>query len=238
MEHEKFLSYSSEDFFKYPQFNKSEDHQNDIPISDSRKYFDYTVEILPQSRNYVIGMVDMIKSSKISAQIGLKKSALYYQIFLNSMSKILSRYGGIVLKNAGDCLFFYFDGSDQNKAGPLDCIECGLEMTRSQKYISQQLIREGLPKLDFRVSADYGSVSLMKTNISGGLDMIGQPINMCAKINRLAAKNQMIIGGDLYHIVKEFKIYQFKEIESFSLGFRYTYPVYSVSDKRGYDQSS
>lgn len=231
MTQEKTISYSSEDFNKYLQFNKFEDQQNNIPLSDSRKYMDYMVEIFPQSINYVVGIVDMVNSSKISAQIGSIKSARYYEVFLNSMSKILSRYGGSVLKNSGDGLFFYFSHSDSDKTAMVNCIECGLEMTRSQKIISQQLQREFLPDIDFRISADYGSVSLMRTNISNAFDMIGQPINMCAKINRLAAKNQMVIGGDLFQLTKEYKNYQFNEVNYFSLGFKLSYPVYSVSDK-------
>ena len=71
----------------------------------------------------------------------------------------------------------------------------------------------------------------MKTSVSEKFDMIGPPINMCAKINRLAEKNQFVIGGDLFQMVKDFKIYQFKEISDFSVGFKLAYPVYLVSDK-------
>jgi len=225
------LIFSSTDF-KYSISRQHMDQQNDIPISDSRQYSKYLVEFMTQSSRYAVGMVDMVNSSKISAQIGPIKSARYYQIFLNSMSKILFRHGGIVIKNIGDCLFYYFpdsDGSDQQGLG--NCIECSLEMIQSQKYISQQLICEGLPTIDFRVSADHGTVLLMKTNNSQGFDMIGPPVNMCSKINHLATKNQFVIGGDLFHMVKEFKIYQFKEINDFSLGFKLSYPVYSVSHK-------
>ena len=230
-EQERNLTFLSEDFFKYPNSRQHIDQQNDIPVSDSRRFLEYMVDIFPQSVNYVIGMVDMVNSTKITAQIGPVQTARYFQVFLNSMSKILSRYDGTVFKIAGDCLLFYFRGSDSNKTGLVSCIECGLEMTRSQKYISRQLIGEGLPKIDFRVSADYGPVSLMKTSISEKFDMIGPPVNMCAKINRLAAKNQLVIGGDLFQMIKEFKIYKFKEIDDFSLGFKLAYPVYYVSDK-------
>lgn len=230
-EQERNFTLSSKDFFKYPISRQQMDQQNDIPVSDSRRYFEYMVDIFPQSNNYVIGVVDMVDSTKISAQIGPIKSARYYQVFLNSMSKILSRYGGTVIKNAGDCLFFYFTDSGPDKTDLTNSIECSLEMTRSQKYISEQLVSEELPRIDFRVSADYGPVSLMKTSVSEKFDMIGPPINMCAKINRLATKNQFVIGGDLFQMVKEFKIYQFKEISDFSVGFKLSYPVYQVADK-------
>ena len=227
---EKNLSFLSEDFFKYPS-SKQYIKQNDIPVSGSRPYTEYLVEFTTESR-CAVGMVDMVNSSKISAQIGPKKSARYYQVFLNSMSKILSKYDGIVIKNVGDCLFYYFPDSDnQEQLGLARCIECSLEMIRSQKYISEQLVNEGLPKIDFRISADYGTVLFMKTSISESLDMIGLPVNMCSKINRLAEKNQFVIGGDFFQLIKEFKTYQFKEITDFSLGFKLSYPVYLVLNR-------
>ena len=227
MTQQEINSNSNTDFLKYPISNQQSEQQNDNPVSDSRRNSEYLVEFMTQSNRYAIGMVDMVNSSKISAQIGPIKSARYYQIFLNSMSKILSRYDGIVVKNIGDCLLYYFPDSD--KKGLTNCIECGLEMIQSQKYLSKQLVSEGLPNIDFRVSADYGSVILMKTSISERFDLMGPPVNMCSKINRLAAKNQFVIGGDLFQMIKEFKVYHFKEVDDFSLGFKTSYPVYAVS---------
>ena len=133
------LIFSSTDF-KYSISRQHMDQQNDIPISDSRQYSKYLVEFMTQSSRYAVGMVDMVNSSKISAQIGPIKSARYYQIFLNSMSKILFRHGGIVIKNIGDCLFYYFpDSDDPDQKGLTSCIECSLEMIQSQKYISYLL---------------------------------------------------------------------------------------------------
>jgi class 3 adenylate cyclase len=207
------------------------DHGNNYQVSDSRQYTEYLVEFMTQSSKHVVGMVDMINSSKISAQIGPIKSAIYYQVFLNSMSKIISRNSGTVIKNIGDCLLFYFDFKDQNEMAFTKCIECGLEMIRSQEDISQKLADIGLPRVDFRISADYGLVLKMKTGVNDSIDLIGPPVNMCSKINRLAGANQFVVGGDLFHMVKEFKIYKFKETDSFSLGFKQSYPVYSLMVK-------
>lgn len=230
MEQEKNAALLQGDFIKY-YLPKQRLEQYDISKSDSRRYTEYLVDFTTESR-YTVGMVDMANSSKISAQIGPKKSARYYQIFLNSMSKIIYHFDGVVIKNVGDCLFYYFPDSDSTeKLGLIKCIECSLEMILSQKYISEQLISEGLPSINFRVSADFGTVLLMKTSISESLDMIGSPVNMCSKINKLAEKNQFVIGGDLFHMLKDIKTYQFKEVTDFSLGFKLSYPVYTVLKK-------
>jgi len=225
---DKKLSFLSKDTFQYPDCDTIE--KNNTLIFDPNRSSEYLVSFLTQPSMYCVGIVDMVNSTKISAQIGPLKASRYYQVFLNSMSKIISEFNGSVIKNVGDCLVYYFPCSDRfnEKYDFTRCIECGLAMIYSQKYISQKLLREGLPSVDFRVSSDYGSVLIMKSNISKSIDMIGPPLNMCSKINHLAEKNQFVIGGDLFQIVKKFGDYHFKEINNFSLGFKHTYPVYSV----------
>ncbi len=51
---------------------------------------------------------------------------------------------------------------------------------------------------------------------------------MCSKINHLAEKNQFVVGGDLFEMVKRHDGYRFKEVKDFSLGFKLSYPVYSI----------
>lgn len=225
---DKKLSFLSKESFQYPEYNANQKNNNQI--FDIGRSSEYLVSFLMQPKMYCVGIVDMINSTKITAQIGPVKASRYYQIFLNSMSKIISEFNGSVIKNVGDCLVYYFPHSERNneKYDFAKCIECGLAMTHSQKYITEQLISEGLPSVDFRVSSDYGSVLIMKSNVSESLDMIGPPLNMCCKINRLAGKNEFVIGGDLFQIVRKFDGHKFMEITDYSLGFKQSYPVYSV----------
>ena len=65
---------------------------------DDLKKSQYSVEFSSKTENYCIGLVDMIDSTKISARIGWARSTRYYQLFLNSMSEILKRFGGFVIK--------------------------------------------------------------------------------------------------------------------------------------------
>ena len=226
------LFYSSKDFFSYPEIKPEVVQRFDVSLAKSENS-EYLVAFSSEPATYCVGIVDMVDSTKITAQIGSSNVPRYYQLFLNSMSKILSRFGGLVIKNVGDCLVYYFpdSGKSQNNYGLTSCLECGLAMIESQKYISEQLIRDGLPKIDFRVSADFGSVLIMKSNVSDSLDMIGSPLNMCSKINHMAEKNQFVIGGDLCQMVNKFDDYSFEGINDFSLGFKLSYPIYSVSRK-------
>lgn len=194
---------------------------------------DYLVAFSGNTTNYCVGLVDMVNSTKIAAALGNGKISTYYEIFLNSMSKILSRFGGFVIKNVGDCLVYYFPESSKanRKYGFMSCLECSLAMIEYHDIICERLNKEGLPCVDYRISADYGSVVLMKSNNSESVDMIGPPVNMCSKINHAAMTNGAVIGGDLYSMVHKFSDYKFKEVKGFSLGFKHLYPVYGVCRK-------
>ena len=104
-------------------------------------------------------------------------------------------------------------------------------MIESHARISKDLEQNNLPKVDYRISLDYGSVMLMRTNNSDSQDMLGPPVNMCTKINHAAETNGAVIGGDLYTMVKSFNDYKFKKVKEFSLGFKHSYPIYSVMRK-------
>ncbi len=191
---------------------------------------DYMVAFSGLSKNYAIGIVDMVESTKISAEMNEMAWCKYYEIFLNSMAKILPRFGGTVIKNQGDSLLYYFpESSKATKYGFMSCIECSLTLPEEHDVVCESLEKEGLPRLNYRVSADYGKVVIMKPNNSASLDLIGPPVNMCSKINHLAQNNGVVIGGDLYQNIKDIKDYRYSQKKGFSIGFKYSYPVYEVS---------
>src|ERR687891_521394 len=80
------------------------------------------------------------------------------------------------------------------------------------------------------------------TSSKGREDLFGSTMNICAKINSMAEPNGIVIGGDLYQIIKSFsfidKYYQFKELRGgYSIGFTHRYPIYCVLSKNNNDIS-
>jgi class 3 adenylate cyclase len=199
----------------------------------SRSIPDYSVVLSSSNENYCIGMVDMVDSTNISANLGNRKASRYYEIFLNYMAKIIGRFSGFVIKNIGDCLLYYFPESikPHKKFRLTNCLESSLAMIEHHDVICDILKKENLPSVNYRVSMDYGTVVLMKSNMSFSIDMIGSPINICSKINRYAQPNGVVVGGDLYEQVKHLDNYCFKETSEFSLGFKASYPIYSIKRK-------
>ena len=190
---------------------------------------DYMVAFSGQTNSYCVGIIDMIDSTKISARLPVGKLSRYYQIFLNSMADTLKKFGGKVIKNVGDSLLFFFPESCKGrKYGFMSCLKGGLGMTELHDHLCLCAKNEGLPCINYRISCDYGSAVLMQSSDSS-LDMIGPPLNMCAKINHFAHDNGIVIGADLYEMAKKMNDYNFTSVKSFDTGQKFQYPVYAVT---------
>ena len=235
IEFEKFLQ--SDTFFNYPISEEIQPGLSQISLSSEKKDLnpstsDYLVAFSTSSQSYSVGYVDIVNSTKISASLSSEKLSQYYEIFLNSMSKIIGRFNGKVIKNIGDCLLYYFPYSaNSSVVGLKHSLDCGIAMVSAQPIIAKELRSKNLPELNYRISVDYGTVILMNTNVSDSVDLIGPPVNMCAKINHYARHNEFVIGHDMLHCSKKIPGYTFDEIKSCNVGFRYSYPVYRVTPR-------
>ena len=190
-----------------------------------------------RSMNCCIGFVDMVNSTKVTAEIfDRQKVGQYYSVFINTMAILAKNYGAKIVKNAGDALIFYFPESSDpaNETVFKDAFECFTTMILVRDIINAKLNSINLPSVSYRISADYGRVEFATSTSSKSEDLFGSTMNICAKINSMAEPNGIVIGGDLYQIVKSFSFidkYQFRESRGYSIGFSQWYPVYTALSK-------
>jgi class 3 adenylate cyclase len=143
-----------------------------------------------------------------------------------------------VIKNTGDSVLFYFPKTTDfstNMSAFKNVFECGLTMISVNPIIDVKLQKEeGLPNLSYRISADYGRVEIAKSLTSTTEDLFGPAVNLCAKINSRAEPNGMVIGNNLYQVIKtKFDdLYHFNKINGYSIdNSDNKYSVYSIVSK-------
>lgn len=219
------------------------DNSDSILLNDS--YFE-EIHFSGHSRNYCVLFVDMVDSTKITAEISdAEKVRKYFSVYLNTMASVLRRNNARIIKNVGDSLISYFPNTSNstNENAFKDVLECGIDMISANPVINDKLYKEeGLPSLTYRISADYGRVEMAKSGTSQSFDLFGSTVNLCSKINSMAQAGGMVIGGDLYRLVKSFNKlhseYHFKPVGEYAIGFPSKigvenfggkYPIYTVN---------
>jgi two-component system, OmpR family, response regulator ChvI len=209
--------------------------------------FDLAKEIsfLDRSMNCCVSFVNIINSAEITAKISDRpKLRQYYSIFINTIAILARNYNAKIVKNSGDALIFYFPETiyPDDETVFNEVFECFTTMILARDIINSKLHSENLPSVSYRISADYGRVELATSTSSKGEDLFGSTMNICAKINSMAEPNGIVIGGDLYQIVKSFSFingYELKELEGgHSIGFDNSYPVYTALSKNNYNTIS
>src|SRR5205085_1273852 len=166
-----------------------------------------------------------------------QKIKRYYSTFINTMAAVARDFDATVIKNIGDSVIFYFPkttDSSTDMSAFKNVFECGLTMISVNPIINEKLQKEGLPNLSYRISADYGRVEIAKSLTSISEDLFGPAVNLCAKINSRAEPNGMVIGNNLYQVIKtKFDdLYHFNKIDGYSIdNSDNKYSVYSIVSK-------
>src|SRR5918993_3560692 len=182
--------------------------------------------------------VNNIAMSEDSSQI-----REYYSIIINSLSQIIKRNNGKIVKSLGDRLLCYFlNFSDINNEKAFEeVIECGLEILEKREDINKELsMKNNLPPIEsYKISIDYGVVDLALSGDNYQVDIFGSTVNLCSKINSsfyfLASKNEIIIGNNFYRILKAFSNiinkYNFINNSEFKITENIGYPTYNIKRK-------
>jgi len=174
------------------------------PISSLRENKEVT---FAKSENYCICIIDIVGSTQITSKIyKSEKIGKFYSTFINEIAAIVKKHNGIVIKTVGDGVISYFPDTSNSQATEAfkDVLECSLEMISSRSSINLKLFKEGLPGISYRVSLDYGKVEVARSETSTSWDLFGPTVNFCAKINKIAPDNGIIIGDDLHIIISSF----------------------------------
>ena len=216
-----------------PKMKRVEISQDELAVF-LRTQLDSEIAFSGHTKSCCIGIVDMVNSTVTTAKLTNGHMCKYYSIFLSAMSKIIRQYEGKIIKNLGDSLLYYFprtvDGQDADAFG--DVLECGLSMLSHHGTVNKIMSEFKLPPISYRVSADYGTVSIAHSSF-GREDIFGPTVNLCSKMNGAAKPDTFVIGGDLHQITKAFGGYQSSLMGGYGSGLKFDYPVYTVQRRSG-----
>jgi two-component system response regulator ChvI len=220
----------------------NEDNQSDLnsgigvgrtPATNSEE-----IKFAGHSKNYCVCIIDIVNSTQVIAKMtnsaDIRK---YYSIFINNSTTIARNFGAKIIKNVGDSIVYYFPDTDDssNEFAFSNALLCCLSLNAASTTITNKLAEESLPPMLYRISADYGKVEIANTKTSQDYDLFGSTINLCAKINKLSAPDKVLIGGDLFRVIKSLpairNAYDLRAAGEYSVGVRYSYPLYTVAAK-------
>jgi len=227
-----------DDFPVNPSVTDSDDYSN-LQLTERLAATAPEVLFSGQQEKGCVCFIDMVDSTKIVDKIFESELSRYYSMFLNDMTTIILNFGGTIIKNSGDALMYYFSmpigGNNQQLLDVLqDVLDCGITMIAAHELINAKLKANDLPPVNYRISSDYGTVTIAKSASSQNIDLFGSVVNHSSKINSKAPPNGMAIGNDLYQLIQSVpdkafnNCYLFEIIGEYPIGTLDHYMIYSV----------
>jgi len=193
---------------------------------------DILLKFSQHMQNDCVGVIDMKDSTKISAALSDDDVTKLYEIFLNFMARIVRKYNGEVIKTIGDALLFRFPNVEPSDHTVMkNILECCLSMIESHDKLKEQLKAENMPELNYKISLTYGSVNVAQSTTSNVCDIFGPTVNRCFKINSLCPENSIVIGDNMYEILKDFHEYEFAQLSDNEMKQKYGYTIFELRRK-------
>jgi len=185
---------------------------------------------------FVILCIDLRGSTRMSQELPPPLNAKIISLFLREMALLVDGFNAYVLKYVGDGLIAYFP--EPNLLGKTDnAVDCSASMRKMIRFGINPILKEhNMPELHFRMGLDSGRAVI--TNIGAPAikmqkDLIGETINLTAKIQSVADTDEILIGESTtlnLHTFwrkkiekKEKKNWNFKNITNGRI-----YPLYSL----------
>jgi len=183
--------------------------------------------------NDCVGVIDITDSTRISSKLSDDDVSKMYEIFLNFMAKIVLKHDGEVVKNIGDALMFRFANVDSKDSVAMkNVLECCLSMIESHDELKKELNAENIDALDYKISVTYGAVKVAESTTSKISDIFGPVVNKCFKINSICPKNSIVVGSNMYEILKDLDEYEFTQFCSIEIKKKYDYSIFEVKRRK------
>ncbi len=122
-------------------------------------------------------------------------------LFITEMIRVVEDYGGNVEKNTGDGLMAYFEDEtgDAGDNSTKRAVACSLTMHATNEYLVSPILRAtGVPPLQFRITMDYGPVTIARIGAARRFNAnvaIGNTANFAAHMLRQVKAGDIAVGS-------------------------------------------
>jgi class 3 adenylate cyclase len=197
---------------------------------------DFLRKLQSSELKFVILCIDLVGSTKMSQSIDAKQYGRIIQAYTREMDALVLPYHGYVLKHVGDGLIAYFP--EPNFLGMNDnAVDCAYAMRKVVlEAINPVLAQRGLPILRIRIGIDSGEALVLTMgapSVKQEKDIIGETVNLAAKIQSQAPENGVVIGGTTAMNLHFTRRRLFEKYESSSWNYKTasgsSYPLYRLA---------
>jgi adenylate cyclase len=124
--------------------------------------------------------------------------------YLESMSKVILFYEGVIDEFIGDAILALFGIPESKDDDAARAVACALSMQKALSELNRQLTIEDFPPLEMGIGINTGSVVVgnFGSKIRAKYGIIGSTVNIASRIESFTTGGQVIMGESTYERTK------------------------------------
>lgn len=186
-----------------------------------------------EERDVTVLVSDLRGFSPLSEKYSAKVVVEILNIYFEEMIDIIQKHEGYINEILGDGILVIFGAIKDVDNSALKAVKCAREMQDGLKKVNSTLRIKGLPPLEMGIGINNGN--LIVGNIGSKRRMkygvVGENINIAARIESLTVAGQILISESLYKLISH-KIKPIGNIRTKIKGFKKSIMIYDVSTKQ------
>ena len=189
-----------------------------------------------EERHVTVLVSDLRGFSPLSEKYSPKEVVEILNIYFEEMIDIIHKHEGYINEILGDGILVFFGAPQDVANSALKSVNCARAMQKGIIKVNQKLRIKGIPALEMGIGINSGN--LIAGNIGSKRRMkygvVGENINIAARIESLTIANQILISDALYEKVSDI-IQPIGSIRTKIKGFKKPITIYDVSELNGDD---
>ncbi|MFT6557707.1 MAG: class 3 adenylate cyclase [Sneathiella sp.] len=191
------------------------------------------IEIKSKRKKLTVFFSDIVNFTEITDQLEPEELTTLLNEYLTEMSGVALDHGGTLDKFIGDAVVIYFGDPKSNgvKNDATACVEMAMAMQKRLTVIQQDWKDRGLidQPIQTRVGINTGYCTVGNFGSEERMDytIIGNTVNMAARLETRAQAGGILIGNETHSLVKDW-IYAEEQEPLVMKGFRKPYRTFKV----------
>ncbi|MEC7986943.1 MAG: adenylate/guanylate cyclase domain-containing protein, partial [Myxococcota bacterium] len=155
-------------------------------------------------QNITILMSDLRGFTGMTKLLGPPAMCELLNDYLSRMTEVIERHGGWVNEFIGDAILTIFGTPVSGDEDAMNACRCAIDMQLALQKLNQELTSAGRPTLEMGIGLHTGDAIVgnigSKRRVKWGV--IGDPVNMTARIESLTVGTQVLMSTDVLALVK------------------------------------
>ena len=161
-----------------------------------------------QQKPLTIFFSDMKRFTQLSEELDSAQLTKVMNSYFNTMSAIVSRYGGTIDKMMGDGLMVFFGdpGSHGIRIDAINCVSMAIAMKRAMINLQKRWRAEGIQAAPtLRIGINSGVCEVGNFGNENRLDytLLGRSVNLASRLETAAQSDEILISSDTYQLIKD-----------------------------------